>query len=100
MAKAAGPALERGWEPAVLARRLASELNQKINSPQQFLVKKLDEVGRPPSARRLSTLEKPAVPEGRVTIDQMDEEALARVARTKEQYQERMRARQMTGKRL
>lgn len=99
VAKAAGPALERGWEPAALARRLASELNQKINSPQQFLVKKLDEVGKPPSARRLSTLERPAVPEDRVTLDQVeDPEALERVERLKAQYQERMRARQMTGK--
>ena len=100
VAKAAGPALGRGWEPAVLARRLASELNPKINSPQQFLVKKLDEVGKPPSTRSTSTLERPVAPTGRVTVDQTDDpEVLARVEGLKAQYQERMRARQMAGKR-
>ncbi len=99
IAGAAGPALERGWLPEVLARRLASELNAKIHSPQQFLIRKLDEVGKAPSKRPASTLERSAKPGDRVTIDQMkDPEALARVEEVKARYQRNLRARQMAGR--
>lgn len=48
IARAAEPALKRGWEPGALARRLASELNPKIHSPEALLKKKVGDVGDPP----------------------------------------------------
>lgn len=99
IAQEAGAALERGWPPEVLARRLASELNPKIHSPQQFLIRKLGEVGKAPSKRPLSTLDRTVQQADRVTIDQLeDPEAIARVEAVKARYQENFRARQMTGR--
>lgn len=99
IAQEAGAALGRGWPPEVLARRLASELNPKIHSPQQFLIRKLGEVGKAPSKRPLSTLDRTVQQVDRVTIDQLeDPEAIARVEAVKARYQENFRARQMTGR--
>lgn len=43
-------ALEQGWDPKALAKRLASELNPRINSPERFLVSKAADLGAPPKA--------------------------------------------------
>lgn len=42
-------ALEQGWIPRVLANRLASELNPRINLPERFLASKAEDVGAPPA---------------------------------------------------
>lgn len=48
IAEAVHPALERGWEPGALAKRLAAELNPKIHSPESLLKKKAADLGAPP----------------------------------------------------
>lgn len=48
IAKAVQPALERGWEPRMLAKRLAGELNPKIHSPEALLKRKAGDLGAPP----------------------------------------------------
>lgn len=47
VAEAVRPALELGWDPKVLARRLASELNSKIHSPEKLLLTKAKDIGAP-----------------------------------------------------
>jgi hypothetical protein len=48
VAEAVRPALERGWAPAMLAKRLAVELNPKIHSPEKLLITKARDLGDPP----------------------------------------------------
>lgn len=48
LAEAYRDALEQGWDPKMLAKRLASELNPRINSPERFLASKADDLGVPP----------------------------------------------------
>jgi hypothetical protein len=50
IAEAVKPALELGWDPRNLANRLASSLNSRIHSPEQFLLSKVGDIGTPPSA--------------------------------------------------
>lgn len=52
IAKAVKPVLERGWEPTLLARRLSSELNPRIHSPEKLLISKVADLGDPPANRR------------------------------------------------
>lgn len=98
IAEAARPALELGWEPRALALRMASELNPKIHSPQQLLVKKLGEVGTPPQKRRVTTLEPSPDRAGRSDADRTEEDS-ARLEAAKARYQENLRMRQMAGSR-
>lgn len=98
IAEAAHPALERGWDPKALARRMASELNPKIHSPEKLLVGKLGDVGDPPPRRRTSTLEAPAVKSDQPVVGEVDEEAAARVEAAKARYLENLRMRQISGK--
>lgn len=48
VAEAMRPVLERGWEPGVLAGRLAAELNPKVRMPEKLLASKADDFGQPP----------------------------------------------------
>lgn len=48
IAIAVTPALERGWDPRNLAKRLSSELNPKIHSPEKLLMTKVADLGDPP----------------------------------------------------
>lgn len=50
IADAYGPALESGWIPRDLARRLAAELNPKVRMPEKLLVSKAEDIGKPPKA--------------------------------------------------
>lgn len=50
VAAAARGALEQGWEPRILARRLASELNPRVNMPEKLLLQKVKDIGSPPKA--------------------------------------------------
>jgi hypothetical protein len=97
IAEAVRPALGRGWEPEVLARRLAAELNSKIHSPEKLLLGKAKDLGDPPPKRRTSTLEPPPDRGQRVTIDQADGEDLARVEAARARYQQNLLARRMAG---
>ena len=49
LAEAVRPALVMGWEPVALARRLAAELNPKIHSPENLLMRKIPDLGKPPA---------------------------------------------------
>lgn len=55
VAEAYGSALAKGWEPRMLAKRLAGLLNTHIRMPEQFLVSKADDLGDPPKARAAGT---------------------------------------------
>jgi hypothetical protein len=48
VAEAVRPALEKGWAPAMLAKRLVAELNPKIHSPENLLLSKARDLGDPP----------------------------------------------------
>jgi hypothetical protein len=50
IAETYGPALESGWIPRDLARRLAAELNPKVRMPEKLLVSKAEDIGKPPKA--------------------------------------------------
>jgi hypothetical protein len=49
LAELARPALVMGWEPRALAKRLAAELNPKIHSPENLLMRKIPDIGKPPA---------------------------------------------------
>lgn len=61
VAKAVRPALAAGWKPGELAKRMAAELNPRIHSPEKLLLRKADDVGRPPSQVRKSR--EPEIPD-------------------------------------
>ena len=61
VARAVRPALAAGWKPGELARRMAAELNPRIHSPEKLLLRKADDVGRPPSQVRKSR--EPEIPD-------------------------------------
>ncbi|MFE0472405.1 hypothetical protein ACFW2V_12395 [Streptomyces sp. NPDC058947] len=47
-----GPVLALGWDPAMLAQRMVSQMGPKIHSPLLFLPKKAVELGTPPQPQR------------------------------------------------
>lgn len=51
IAEAVAPALERGWDPKKLARRLSGELNPKVHSPERLLMTKVPDIGNPPQGQ-------------------------------------------------
>lgn len=65
LAAAARDALERGWEPRLLARRLASELNPRINMPERLLLGKIKDIGAPPKTAATITQPVEGGPSGR-----------------------------------
>jgi len=73
LAEAAQSALDRGWEPKVLANRLASELNPRINSPERFLFSKLKDTGNPPKKTQTET-----APTGDLQLDGIREADMRR----------------------
>jgi hypothetical protein len=52
IADAAAPVLALGWQPRVLAKRLAAELNSHIRMPEQLLIGKIPDLGAPPKATK------------------------------------------------
>lgn len=107
LAEAVRPALDQGWDPKVLANRLASELNPRINTPERFLASKAKDLGSPPKAAHfgapsadVATLdgvreaEVRRAPEPEVRPGVGDEAEMAMIV---EAYQERKRRRTIGG---
>lgn len=108
LAEAARPALERGWSPEALVRRLVSELNSRINSPERFLLSKIKDIGNPPKSAgalkavvtRLDGLREADVQPKRESQAGPSGDDKDEMERIRRRYQERKARRALIGSRL